>query len=83
MIEHLKHLVDGEVFNGGKNIQFVDGDYFDSEFYKVINSGCTSWEDFIENLLTISFRISNGFATGFTFVIECTSSKKNGSNSGT
>ena len=48
MIEHLKHLVDGEVFNGGKNIQSVDGDYFDSEFYKVINSVCTSWEDFIE-----------------------------------
>ena len=29
-------------------IQSVDGNYFDSEFYKVINSGCTSWEDFIE-----------------------------------
>lgn len=29
-------------------IHSVDGDYFDSEFYKVINSGCTSWEDFIE-----------------------------------
>ena len=80
MIEHLKHLVDGEVFNGGKNIQSVDGDYFDSEFYKVdVQAG----KILLKNLLTISFRISNGFATGFTFVIECTSSKKNGSNSGT
>lgn len=25
MIEHLKHLVDGEVFNGSKNIQSEDG----------------------------------------------------------